>query len=55
MVNISSTYKVITTMQEQTKQMHGLIKQLLTLSRIEAAQSVDMNERVGIPLMLKVL
>lgn len=42
-------------MQEQTKRMDGLVKQLLTLSRIEAAPNVDMNERVDIPLMLKVL
>ncbi|ANI29486.1 phosphate regulon sensor protein [Yersinia entomophaga] len=47
--------KALNTMQEQTKRMDGLVKQLLTLSKIEAAPNVDMNERVDIPLMLKLL
>ncbi|MRI23820.1 two-component system sensor histidine kinase PhoR, partial [Vibrio cholerae] len=47
--------KALGTMQEQTKRMDGLVKQLLTLSRIEAAPNVDLNERVDIPLMLKIL
>ncbi|WP_426917708.1 phosphate regulon sensor histidine kinase PhoR [Serratia bockelmannii] len=47
--------KALGTMQEQTRRMDGLVKQLLTLSRIEAAPNVDMNERVDIPLMLRVL
>nr|WP_217437090.1 phosphate regulon sensor histidine kinase PhoR [Serratia fonticola] len=47
--------KALGTMQEQTKRMDGLVKQLLTLSRIEAAPNVDMNEKVDIPLMLRVL
>ncbi|BEO12271.1 PAS domain-containing sensor histidine kinase [Serratia marcescens] len=47
--------KALSTMQEQTRRMDGLVKQLLTLSRIEAAPNVDMNERVDIPLMLRVL
>ncbi len=47
--------KALGTMQEQTKRMDGLVKQLLTLSRIEAAPNVDINERVDVPLMLEVL
>ncbi|HEI6865756.1 TPA: phosphate regulon sensor histidine kinase PhoR, partial [Yersinia enterocolitica] len=47
--------KALGTMQEQTKRMDGLVKQLLTLSRIEAAPNVDMNEQVDIPRMLKML
>nr|WP_245209940.1 phosphate regulon sensor histidine kinase PhoR [Serratia sp. PL17] len=47
--------KALGTMQEQTRRMDGLVKQLLTLSRIEAAPNVEMNERVDIPLMLRVL
>lgn len=47
--------KALGTMQEQTKRMDGLVKQLLTLSRIEAAPNVDMNEQVDIPRMLKIL
>lgn len=47
--------KALGTMQEQTKRMDGLVKQLLTLSRIEAAPNVDINERGDVPLMLEVL
>lgn len=47
--------KAFGTMQEQIKRMDGLVKQLLTLSRIEAAPNIDMNEQVDIPLMLRVL
>jgi len=32
--------------------MDGLVKQLLTLSRIEAATNIDLNERVDVPVML---
>lgn len=47
--------KALATMQEQTKRMDGLVKQLLTLSRIEAAPLVDMHEKVDMPLLLRVL
>ncbi|MEQ9878309.1 phosphate regulon sensor histidine kinase PhoR [Pectobacterium aroidearum] len=47
--------KALNTMQEQTRRMDGLVKQLLTLSRIEAATAIDLNEKVDIPLMLRVL
>ncbi|WON76226.1 phosphate regulon sensor histidine kinase PhoR [Serratia sp. UGAL515B_01] len=47
--------KALSTMQEQTKRMDGLVTQLLTLSRIEAAPNIDMNEKVDIPLILRVL
>ncbi|MFZ4834146.1 phosphate regulon sensor histidine kinase PhoR [Rouxiella sp. Mn2063] len=44
--------KALDTMQEQTRRMDGLVKQLLTLSRIEAATNIDLNERVDVPVML---
>ncbi|MFB1116024.1 phosphate regulon sensor histidine kinase PhoR [Dickeya dadantii] len=47
--------KALHTMQEQTRRMDGLVRQLLTLSRIEAAAAIDLNEKVDIPLMLRVL
>nr|WP_225622433.1 phosphate regulon sensor histidine kinase PhoR [Musicola keenii] len=47
--------KALQTMQEQTRRMDGLVKQLLTLSRIEAATDIDLNEKVDVPMMLRVL
>jgi len=47
--------KALHTMQEQTRRMDGLVKQLLTLSRIEAAPALDLQEKVEVPLMLKLL
>jgi two-component system phosphate regulon sensor histidine kinase PhoR len=47
--------KALHTMQEQTRRMDGLVRQLLTLSRIEAAAAIDLSEKVDIPLMLRVL
>ncbi|KEY60591.1 phosphate regulon sensor histidine kinase PhoR [Serratia sp. DD3] len=47
--------KALSTMQEQTKRMDGLVKQLLTLSRIETAPSIAMNQKVDIPRILGVL
>lgn len=34
------------TMREQTQRMEGLVKQLLTLSKIEAAPTHLLNERL---------
>ncbi len=47
--------KALDTMQEQTRRMDGLVKQLLTLSRIEAATNIDLHEKVDIPQMLSML
>jgi two-component system phosphate regulon sensor histidine kinase PhoR len=47
--------KALHTMQEQTRRMDGLVKQLLTLSRIEAAPAIDLAEKVDIPMMLRLL
>lgn len=47
--------KALDTMQEQTRRMDGLVKQLLTLSRIEAATNIDLNEKVDMPLMMSML
>ena len=42
-------------MREQTYRMEGLVKQLLTLSKIEAAPTLLLNEKVDVPMMLRVL
>lgn len=47
--------KALHTMREQTHRMEGLVKQLLTLSKIEAAPVVLLNERVDVPMMLRVV
>lgn len=47
--------KALHTMGEQTQRMEGLVKQLLTLSRIEAAPLVPLNDRVDVPGMLLLL
>ncbi|BDH46853.1 PAS domain-containing sensor histidine kinase [Salmonella enterica subsp. enterica serovar Choleraesuis] len=47
--------KALHTMREQTTRMEGLVKQLLTLSRIEAAPLITMGERVDMPMMLNVI
>ena len=35
--------------------MEGPVKQLLTLSRIEAAPALAMNDRIDVPMMLRVV
>lgn len=47
--------KALGTMREQTSRMEGLVKQLLTLSRIEAAPAMVLNEKIDVPLMLRVV
>lgn len=47
--------KALHTMQEQTRRMDGLVQQLLTLSRIEAASTLDLQETVDVPMMLQLL
>jgi len=47
--------KALSTMREQTSRMEGLVRQLLTLSRIEGAPAVAMNEKIDVPLMLRVV
>ena len=47
--------KALSTMREQTSRMEGLVKQLLTLSRIEAAPAIVLNEKIDVPLMLRVV
>ncbi len=47
--------KALGTMREQTSRMEGLVKQLLTLSRIEAAPALALNEKIDVPLMLRVV
>ncbi|AFJ47995.1 phosphate regulon sensor histidine kinase PhoR [Shimwellia blattae] len=47
--------KALHTMGEQARRMEGLVKQLLTLSRIEAAPQVALSEPVDVPGMLLLL
>ena len=47
--------KALHTMREQTSRMEGLVKQLLTLSKIEAAPALQLNEIIDVPLMLRVV
>ncbi|MGL9720998.1 phosphate regulon sensor histidine kinase PhoR [Symbiopectobacterium sp.] len=47
--------KALSTMQEQTRRMDGLVKQLLTLSKIEAAAPINLAEKVDVPRMLRIL
>lgn len=47
--------KALHTMREQTQRMEGLVKQLLTLSRIEAAPVLAMNDKIDVPMMLRVV
>ena len=47
--------KALHTMREQTQRMEGLVKQLLTLSKIEAAPTLVLNEKVDVPMMLRVV
>nr|MBA2815429.1 Phosphate regulon sensor protein PhoR [Candidatus Pantoea persica] len=42
-------------MQEQTRRMDSLVRQLLTLSRIKAAPVIDIKETVDEPMMLRLL
>jgi len=45
--------KAVHTMQDQTQRMERLVKQLLVLSRIEAAPQGEINECIDIPSILK--
>ncbi len=47
--------KALHTMREQTQRMEGLVKQLLTLSKIEASPVLTLNEKIDVPLMLRVV
>ena len=47
--------KALHTMREQTQRMEGLVRQLLTLSRIEAAPLAALNEKIDVPMMLRVV
>ncbi|RPH29390.1 phosphate regulon sensor histidine kinase PhoR [Buttiauxella warmboldiae] len=47
--------KALGTMREQTSRMEGMVKQLLTLSKIEAAPAMLLNEKIDVPLMLRVV
>jgi PAS/PAC sensor signal transduction histidine kinase (EC 2.7.13.3) len=47
--------KALHTMREQTQRMEGLVRQLLTLSKIEAAPHAALNETIDVPMMLRVV
>ena len=45
--------KALHTMREQTQRMEGLVNQLLTLSRIEAASQTQLVDVIDVPMMLR--
>jgi len=47
--------KALHTMREQTQRMEGLVRQLLTLSKIEAAPLMALNDKIDVPMMLRVV
>lgn len=47
--------KALHTMREQTQRMEGLVKQLLTLSKIEASPVLSLNDCIDMPVMLKIV
>ena len=47
--------KALHTMREQTSRMEGLVKQLLTLSKIEASPIQVLDEIIDVPMMLRVV
>lgn len=47
--------KALITMREQTSRMEGLVRQLLTLSRIEAAPALSLTDKIDVPLMLRLV
>ncbi|WP_392421335.1 phosphate regulon sensor histidine kinase PhoR [Edwardsiella piscicida] len=47
--------KALLTMQAQAQRMDGLVRQLLVLSRIEAAPDIDLSAVVDVPAMLHML
>lgn len=54
-LNVPLRAKAVSTMQEQSRRMEGLIRQLMTLTRIEAAPVTSLQEIVDIPAMLTML
>lgn len=47
--------KALHTMREQTLRMEGLVRQLLTLSKIEASPTLSLNESIDVPVMLRIV
>ena len=47
--------KALHTMREQTHRKEGLVRQLLTLSKIEAAPLASLNEIIDVPMVLRVV
>lgn len=47
--------KALQIMREETRRMSSLVSQLLVLSRIEAAPAIDMQKKVDVPMILRVL
>jgi two-component system phosphate regulon sensor histidine kinase PhoR len=45
--------KAISVLDQQTSRMCSLVEQLMTLSKIEGAPSIDFDDKVNVPAMLK--
>ena len=54
-MNAPLRMKAVGTMHEQSRRMEGLIRQLMTLTRIEAAPAMNIREVVDVPGMLSML
>ena len=49
----ASQQKALATMQSQTQRMADLVKQLLTLSKIEATPAYEMRQQIDVPRLLE--
>ncbi|MBS0893713.1 phosphate regulon sensor histidine kinase PhoR [Tatumella sp. JGM130] len=54
-LNEQMYHKAVVTMQEQSRRMEGLVRQLMTLTKIEAAPVLNMKEVIDVPAMLHML
>jgi two-component system phosphate regulon sensor histidine kinase PhoR len=45
--------KAIAVLDQQTTRMCSLVEQLMTLSKIEGASSIDLDEKINVPALLK--
>tara|TARA_R110001583_G_scaffold11285_1_gene51321 strand:- start:47171 stop:48418 length:1248 start_codon:yes stop_codon:yes gene_type:complete len=49
----SRQQKAITVLDQQTTRMCSLVEQLMTLSKIEGAASIDLDDEINVPALLK--
>lgn len=54
-ISPTNQQKALATMQSQTQRMEALVKQLLTLSKIEAAPTHELRQHIDVPKLLETL